>query len=103
MSEDIERRFIKPITSASYPATLAALTLTVYRVALVGGTPPMALKNVLLLGATSFLVSSLSIFFYSLYPTKTRLWTSTALFYLLGLFALISAVFILLVFPTYAE
>jgi len=97
--EDFERRFIKPITSASYPATLAALTLTVYRVALIGGDPPEALKNVLMLGAVSFLISSLSIFFYSLYPTKTRLWTSTALFYLFGLFALLTAVALILVLP----
>jgi len=79
---------------------LAALTLTVYRVALIGGTPPLILRNVLLIGATSFLLSSLSIFFYSLYPTKTRLWTSTALFYLIGLFALMAAVFIILVMPS---
>jgi hypothetical protein len=100
LAEDFEKRFIKPITSASYPATLAALTLTVYRVALIGGTPPDALKNVLMFGAVSFLTSSLSIFFYSLYPTKTRLWTTTALFYLLGLFALFTAVVIILVLPT---
>lgn len=100
MTEDTDKRFIKPITNASYPATLAALTLTVYRVAVIGGEPPLALKNVLLIGATSFLLSSLSIFFYSLYPTKTKLWTSTALLYLFGLFALLSAVLIIVVMPT---
>lgn len=99
MVEDFEKRFIKPITSASYPATLAALTLTVYKVALIGGTPPNVLKNVLMLGAVSFLTSSLAIFFYSLYPTKTKLWTATALFYLFGLFALLIAVAIILVLP----
>jgi hypothetical protein len=99
LSEDPEKRFIKPITNASYPATLAALTLTVYRVAAMGGDPPVLLKNVLLLGATCFLLSSLSFFFYSLYPTKAKLWTSTALFYLFGLFSLLCSVFLLLVSP----
>jgi len=100
LSEDPEKRFIKPITNASYPATLAALTLTVYRVAAIGGDPPSLLRLVLLLGATGFLLSSLSFFFYSLYPTKTRLWTSTALLYLFGLFSLLGSVFILLVNPS---
>lgn len=100
MSDDPEKRFIKPITNASYPATLAALTLTVYRVAVIGGDPPFILKNLLLVGATVFLLSSLSFFFYSLYPTKGRLWTATALFYLFGLFSLLFAVFVILVSPT---
>ncbi len=100
MSEDPEKRFIKPITNASYPATLAALTLTVYRVAAIGGDPPTLLKYILLIGATCFLLSSISFFFYSLYPTKTRLWTSTALFYLFGLFSLLCSVFVLLGNPT---
>jgi len=100
LTEDFDKRFIKPITSASYPATLAALTLTVYRVAAIGDAPPIELKMVLLLGATSFLLSSLSIFFYSLYPTRGRLWTATALFYLFGLFALMSAVLIILILPS---
>lgn len=100
MAEDFDKRFIKPITSASYPATLAALTLTVYRVAAIGETPPIALKLVLLLGATALLLSSVSIFFYSLYPTRGRLWTATAVFYLFGLFALMSAVLIILMMPS---
>jgi hypothetical protein len=99
LTEDFERRFIKPITSASYPATLAALTLTVYRVAAIGGDPPFALRTVLLLGATSFLWSALSMFFYSLYPTKGKLWTSTACLYLFGLFSLMTAVLIILASP----
>lgn len=99
LNGEFEQRFIKPITNASYPGTLAALSLTVYRVALIGGSVPYSLKTVLLLAAATFLVASLSIFFYSLYPTRVRLWTITALCYLSGLFALMASVAILLLVP----
>jgi len=97
VDSEFERRFIKPITSASYPGTLAALSLTVYRVSLIGGSPPQSLKTVLLVAAATFLLASISIFFYNLYPTRTRLWTVTAVCYLMGLFALMTSVVILLI------
>lgn len=97
MDSEFERRFIKPITSASYPGTLAALSLTVYRVSLIGGSPPQSLKTVLLVASAAFLLASISIFFYNLYPTRSRLWTVTAVCYLLGLFALMTSVLILLI------
>lgn len=98
MSGEFDQRFIKPITNAAYPATLAALSLTVYRI--MGETVPEYLKTVLLLAAATFLFASLSLFFYTLYPTKGRLWSIAAICYLLGLFALMASVIILLVLPS---
>jgi hypothetical protein len=100
LDSEFERRFIKPITSASYPGTLAALSLTVYRVTMIGGSTPQSLKTVLLLAAATFLLASMSIFFYNLYPTRRRLWTVTAVCYLIGLFSLMASVVILLLLPS---
>jgi len=100
MTGEFEQRFIKPITNASYPATLAALSLTIYRVTLMGASPPQSLKTVLLVAAATFLLASLSLFFYTLYPTRGKLWTVTAVCYLLGLLALMASVVILLLLPS---
>jgi hypothetical protein len=96
--EDFEERFIKPIVNASYPGTLAALSLTVLQVTgISGGPPPYSLKITLLLGSTSFLLSAFSIFFYSIYPTRRKLWTSTAVTFLVGLLCSVLAVLLLFV------
>jgi hypothetical protein len=96
--EDFEERFIKPIVNASYPGTLAALSLTVLQVTGLGGKPtPFSLRFTLLLGAATFLLSAFSIFFYSIYPTRKKLWTATAFTFLIGLFCSIFSVFLLFI------
>jgi hypothetical protein len=86
LSEEFEK-FMRPIRNASSPGTLAALCLTAFRLGT--GTYPLALKFGLLLGAVMFLLSAFFIFFYSIYPTWKKLWSGTAIFFLLGLFCLI--------------
>ena len=94
--EEFEEKFIKPIVNASYPGTLAALSLTVLQVTAVSGQPtPFFLKITLLVGATAFLLSAFSVFFYSIYPTLKKLWTSTAITFLMGLFCSIISVLLL--------
>jgi len=95
MVGEFEERFIKPIINASYPGTLAGLSLAVVQVSgqhLAGG-----LRIVLLLGATMFLLSAFFIFFYSIYPTWKKLWTGTAITFLFGLICSILSVFILFI------
>jgi len=96
--EEFEEKFIKPIINASYPGTLAALSLTVLQVTGMSGEPtPFSLKITLLLGAAAFLLSAFSIFFYSIYPTRKKLWTTAAMMFLIGLFCLIISVFLLFI------
>jgi hypothetical protein len=96
MADPLQERFIRPIVNASYPGTLGALSLTVYRIMeLRGGTIPVILKNTLLIGATAFLLSAFCMFFYSLYPTRQKLWTMTAVLFLGGLFLTIISVILL--------
>ena len=84
--QEFEEKFIKPIVNASYPATLAALSLTVLQVSGLSGEPiPASLRITFLLGATAFLVSAFSVFFYTVYPTRKKLWTMTAITFLAGL------------------
>jgi len=98
LTEEFEEKFIKPIVNASYPGTLAALSLTVLQVTGMSGVPaPLSLKITLLVGAASFLLSAFSIFFYSIYPTRKKLWTSTAVTFLVGLFCSILSVFLLFI------
>ena len=98
MTDGIQERYIRPIINASYPGTLGALSLTVYRIIELRGSPvPLALKNTLLIGATAFLLSAFCIFFYSLYPTRQRLWMATALLFLMGLILTITSVILLFV------
>jgi len=92
MAEEFEKKFIKPIVNASYPGTLAALSLAVLQVS--GTGVFIALKIVLLLGAMMFLFSAFFIFFYTIYPTRKKLWTGTAITFLLGLFCSILSVFL---------
>jgi len=96
--EEFEEKFIKPIVNASYPATLAALSLTVLQVTGMSGTPaPYSLKTTLLLAAASFLFSAFSVFFYSIYPTRKKLWTIAAVAFLIGLFCAIVSVILLFI------
>jgi len=96
--EEFEERFIKPIVNASYPGTLAALSLAVLQVTGTNGQPaPVSLKVTLLLGAATFLLSAFSIFFYSIYPTRKKLWMATAFTFLIGLFCSIVSVFLLFI------
>jgi hypothetical protein len=94
--EEFEEKFIKPIVNASYPGTLAALSLAVLQVTgLSSERAPLMLKLTLLSGATGFLLSAFSIFFYSIYPTRRKLWTAAAVLFLVGLFCLIASVLML--------
>jgi hypothetical protein len=96
--EEFEEKFIKPIINASYPGTLAALSLAVLQVTGIHGeeTQPL-LKFTLLVGAVTFLFSAFSIFFYSIYPTRRKLWTSAAVMFLVGLFCLVASVLLLFI------
>jgi hypothetical protein len=91
--EDFEERFIKPIRNASYPATVATLSLTVSSRLQASGI--IGVPTIFLLGAAAFLLSSFCIFFYSLYPTRKPLWTVSAISFLVGLFWLVISVFVL--------
>jgi len=96
--EEFEEKFIKPIVNASYPATLAALSLTVLQITERGGTPPaFSLRITFLLGAAAFLLSAFSVFFHTIYPTRRKLWTIAAVAFLVGLFCSIVSVFLLFV------
>jgi len=94
MTEDFERRFIQPIINASYPGTLAALNLTVLQVTEAGTS--LLIRMVIAFGSMAFLISAYSIFFYTIYPTNSKLWKSTAISFLAGLtFSLIAVIAIL--------
>jgi hypothetical protein len=95
---DFDERFIKPIVSASYPATLAGLCLTSMVVSNLNSVrAPVSLPIALLLGALFFLLSSFSIFFYRIYPTRRKLWTFSSTMYVIGLLCIITSVIILLI------
>jgi len=96
--EEFEQKFIRPIVNASHPGTLAALSLAVLQVTGIRGEQtPFTLKFTLLLGSTAFLFSAFSIFFYSIYPTRKRLWTTAAVMFLVGLICLVTSVLLLFV------
>lgn len=92
MAEESER-LIRPIRNASAPGTLAALCLAALRVS---GDLPHALKFGLLAAAIMFLLSAFFVFFYSIYPTRKKLWTVTAVTFLFGLLSLVSSAVALL-------
>ncbi len=94
MADEFGQKFITPIINASYPGTLAALSLAVLQV---GGTESDALRYTFLIGATMFLLSAFFIFFYSIYPTRKKLWTTTAITFLLGLICSLLSVFLLFI------
>jgi hypothetical protein len=94
--EEFEEKFIKPIVNASYPATLAGLDLAVLQFSSSTG---IALNYTLLAGAMGFLLSAFSVFSYTIYPTRKKLWTSSALSFIAGLFCSILAVMLLILKP----
>jgi uncharacterized membrane protein YciS (DUF1049 family) len=94
MSDDFEEKFIKPITNACYPGTLAGLSLAVLQITL---SIPVALKIILLTAALTFTLSAFSIFFYTIYPTRKKLWTLTAITFICGLCCSILAAVMLFV------
>lgn len=95
MSEELEERLLRPIVNASYPGTLAALSLTALQVT--GKEAPLLLKAPISLSAVLFLLSAFSIFFYTIDPRKRILWICTAFEFLLGLTSSLIAVFILFI------
>jgi hypothetical protein len=95
LTKEFEERFIKPIIHASYPGTLAALNLTALQV--VAADTPWAIKFLLSFGSIMFLISAFSVFFYTIYPTLKKLWTTTAISFLLGLTSSLIAVLVILV------
>lgn len=94
MAEEFEKKFIRPIINASYPGTLAGLSLATMQV---GQEAAREIKYTLLMGSLMFLLSAFFIFFYSIYPTRKKLWTGTAMTFLFGLFWIILSVFLLFI------
>ncbi len=92
--EEFEEKFIKPIVNASYPGTLAGLDLAVLQFS---STPGTVLSLTFLLGATAFMISAFSIFSYTIYPTRKKAWTSSAIGFILGLSFSVVAILILVV------
>jgi RsiW-degrading membrane proteinase PrsW (M82 family) len=91
--EDFEEKFLKPIINACAPGTLAALSLAVLQIKL----PPEDLKIVLLSASLTFTLSAFFIFFYTIYPTRKKLWTLTAITFLSGLFCSLLAAVLLFI------
>jgi hypothetical protein len=94
MSDDFEQRYIKPIINASYPGTLAGLGLAALSIT---GARSVYLTASLASGALLFLLSAFFIFVYTVLPTRRRFWTGAAFSFLLGLFASIVSVVILVI------
>lgn len=90
MTEEFEERRIKPIVNASYPGTLATLSLAVLEI--VGKEAPLILRFILSLNAMLFVLCAFFIFFYTISPWRRTLWTSAALTFVLGLFCSLLAV-----------
>jgi len=95
MTEEFEERLIKPIVNASYPGTLATLSLAVLEI--VGREAPMILRFLLSLNAVMFVSCAFLIFFYTIYPKKRTLWNISALTFIAGLTSSLLAVFGLIV------
>jgi len=95
MTEEFEERLIKPIINASYPGTLATLSLAVLEI--VGREAPIILRFLLSLDAVMFVSCAFLIFFYTIYPKKRILWNISALAFIAGLASSLLAVFGLIV------
>jgi len=89
MAEDeSEQMLLRPIVNASYPATLAALSLAVLQVT---GVRALHVRLVLGSGALMFTICAFAFFFHSIYIKNRLLWIVTALTYIIGLvFTLLS-------------
>jgi F0F1-type ATP synthase assembly protein I len=91
---EFEEKFIKPIVNASYPATLAGLDLAVLQFS---ASPGKILSLTFLLGGTAFVLAAFSIFSYTIYPTRKKMWTSSALSFILGLSFSVIAILVLVI------
>ncbi len=60
-------------------------------------TPGTVLSLAFLLGASGFMISAFSIFSYTLYPTRKKVWTSSAIGFISGLAFSVVAILILVV------
>ena len=93
-SEEELEKFTKPIVNASYPATIAALSLA----ALQFGSANPITRFATILSAVGYLVASFSIFFYTLYTTKIVFRLTAAISFLtslaFSLFAVLSLIFV---------
>jgi len=92
--DEFEERFIKPIVNASYPATLAGLDLAVLQFS---NFPGEILSLTFLLGGTAFILAAFSIFSYTIYPTRKKMWTSSALSFIFGLLFSTTAILVLVI------
>jgi hypothetical protein len=95
MTEEYENRRIKPIVNASYPGTLATLSLAVLQI--IGKEVHPILRLILSLNAVLFVLCAFLIFFYTIYPDKRTLWTISALSFIAGLTCSLLAVIGLIV------
>jgi hypothetical protein len=82
VSKESRERFIEPIVNACWPGTLAGLAIAGLALG-----PTRLLKLSLAISAIGYLVSSFAIFFYTIYPSRRRLWTVAALSFLFALTA----------------
>jgi hypothetical protein len=90
-----EEKLVKPIVNASFPGFLAGLSLAVlgWSDQLTALPPPTSLVISLLTASLTFTLSAFFVFFHTIYPTRKKLWTLTAIAFLSGLFcSLLSAV-----------
>jgi hypothetical protein len=94
LSEEDLEKFTKPILNASYPGTMAALSIA----ALQFGSANPFTRFAIILSAVGYLVTSFSIFFYSLYPTRIAFRITAAASFLISLtfslFAVLSLIFV---------
>jgi hypothetical protein len=97
MSKRVDSGFVEPIINATRPGTLAGLSMNVLKFS---QNDPLPLRFTLLLGIVMFLISSLCIFFYTIYPTRKRLWVLTASSFLIGLLCSIVSSAILIMTPS---
>ena len=97
MSKRVDSGFVEPIINATRPGTLAGLSMNVLKFS---QNDPLPLRFTLLVGVIMFLLSSLFIFLYTIYPTRKRLWFVTASTFLVGLFCSIISSVILILTPT---
>lgn len=93
MVKRVEASFVEPIINATRPGTLAGLSLTILKFS---AEDPFLFRLMLLIGAIMFLLSSLFIFFYSVYPMKKNLWMLTSVTFLIGLCCAIASSVMLL-------
>jgi hypothetical protein len=92
MPGEFEEKFVRPIVNACYPGTLAALSLAAISI---NASISDALKVVTLIATLLYTLAAFFIFFYTIYPTRKRLWTLTAVTFLSGLCCSIIAALIL--------